>query len=237
MLAPPRSKRPRSPSPPSSPSLNSPLELLIKRRRNERLQDQQGAGDVDEEWAGVEKRRNRMWERAQDPGPSRLPALDETEQSHQVNYLATPAPTLARASQQHHHHHQPSSSPIRPADGLPSYSPFGANALESSTSNTAVAYREPRGYFDLGTPGSPATGDLPSPSPFPAAWDSPYARSNALLHQLVRHTSYKVYSTIADRPWYIASSKTCWPTSNPVSLSSRPITPTTAYRSRYGHGR
>jgi hypothetical protein len=189
MLAPARSKRPRSPSPPSSPSIHSPLELLIKRRKNERPPlERDTSREGEEDWAGVERRRNRMWERAQEPGPSRLPAseMDEgaNEQLPQANHWETPVPSRAYHAHHHQQHqrHQPSSSPIKPPDNAPTDSPFGEVQQPDSTT-ASVSYREPRGYFDIRTPGSPVA----SPTPFPATWDSPYAGSNALLHQLVRY--------------------------------------------------
>lgn len=240
MLAPARSKRPRSPSPPSSPSIHSPLELLIKRRRNERPPlERELSREGEDEWAGVERRRNRMWGRAQEPGPSRLPATeteDQSEQSQQANHWETPIPTRAYHSQHHHHHHphQPSSSPIRPPDNVPTYSPFGDNQPPNQTAGN-VSYREPRGYFDIRTPGSPVA----SPTPFPAAWDSPYAGSNALLHQLV---SDRTTETATRNP--LTNTAPCslgWSSSDaPLALSTHSISPTTDNahqdRRRYGYG-
>lgn len=179
MLAPPR-KRPRSPSPPPD-AISSPLDILLKRRRqysygfHEEAQDyiaydptfhsayydQAGPSNPESSWSRfVEKRRTRQWEKLNNPTSSQTSIPQQHSQSRPNNEGSSPIrpqwlpqPETIR---------QPmSSSPVR--NDAPTSSPFRISESQSST----------------------RVGDGMDEEEMRREWGEEYYSQNALLHRLV----------------------------------------------------
>ncbi|KAK1926247.1 hypothetical protein DB88DRAFT_156383 [Papiliotrema laurentii] len=132
MLAPPR-KRPRSPSPPSE-ELTSPLDILLKRRRQHGAfltddnddypsyfppQQANEAEGSSTPWNRlVEKRRTKQWDRLNNPSRSASqpnpPALDDYSSPIRPKMYSQPELVRPPMSSSPVRHVPPSSSPFRP---------------------------------------------------------------------------------------------------------------------------
>ena len=168
MLAPQhRPKRARSSSPVSEPiDINSPLDVLIKRRRRDHLFDL----DMDEpQWIpsasssssvepGVERRRAKQWERLNAPPSSSqffsqpLPPPISPAPRWQTQSQPTPVRPLMSSSPVRHH--PPSSSPFRSA---------GSSETKAPT------------HVD----------EWLDPDEMRREWGEEYAAQNSVLHSLV----------------------------------------------------
>ena len=183
MLAPPhRHKRPRSPTPPLSPSHASPLDTYLKRRKRDELTDtfwsepEQSPiphnppapvydrfsdpldGDPWVRQAGVEHRRTRQWERLNAPQSERM--FSSSSQPNPSSSTSSPAPrwTSQPDASSHHRRGEMSSSPIRHI--LPSSSPFRSSQTRAE--------------------------DWIDPEEMRREWGEEYAAQNSVLHNLVQ---------------------------------------------------
>lgn len=211
----PRNKRRRSPSPAAydtiDPSLDSPLDVLIKRRRRRQPgdvesgdyfnhQDDQGQQhQQDENEAGpsvpyVERRRAKQWDKLNAPRPS-LP-----NQPHSQPHLEFTPPHPTAFSRSHSHpvnqlvnsspphaysqplpHHPMSSSPIR-------HQPFGSSPFRCQSSNQV-----PSTTMDFSSESATRVENLSvyeveddmASEEMRKSWGEQYAQQNELLHSVV----------------------------------------------------